>query len=98
MGQESNGTVGAWIMAGLGVAYMLSPIDIIPDIPVIGWVDDFFVMASTGLNLLEKELGKMSDVLRMIFKALKWITIVLGIIAVILVVLLGAVIVKLVTG
>ena len=94
--QERKGTLGAWIMAALGVVYMLSPIDVIPDIPVVGWVDDFFVMTSTGFNLLEKELGQTNDFIRGIFKTLKWITIALGVIAVLLVGLLGALIVKLV--
>ncbi|NYI50218.1 YkvA family protein [Macellibacteroides fermentans] len=94
--QERKSTLGAWIMAALGFVYMLSPIDVIPDIPVVGWVDDFFVMTSTGFNLLEKELGQTNDMVRGIFKTLKWITIVTGIIAVLLVGLLGALIVKLV--
>ena len=62
--QERKSTLGAWIMAALGFVYMLSPIDVIPDIPVVGWVDDFFVMTSTGFNLLEKELGQTNDMVR----------------------------------
>jgi uncharacterized membrane protein YkvA (DUF1232 family) len=28
------------IIAGLGVLYGLWPIDAIPDVPIIGWIDD----------------------------------------------------------
>ena len=50
---ENKNTAVSWVLAGLGLLYAVSPIDIIPDVPVIGWVDDFFVIAVTVLNLLE---------------------------------------------
>jgi uncharacterized membrane protein YkvA (DUF1232 family) len=37
--------VGAKIIAGLAVAYALSPIDLIPDfIPVLGYIDDIILL------------------------------------------------------
>ena len=95
---ENKNTAVSWVLAGLGRVYAISPIDIIPDVPVIGWVDDFFVIAVTVLNLLEKEIGKVNQSLTTILKVLKWITLGLGIIAVLLVLLLGTLIYKIVAG
>ncbi len=95
---ENKNTAVSWVLAGLGLVYAISPIDIIPDVPVIGWVDDFFVIAVTVLNLLEKEIGKVNQSLTTILKVLKWITLGLGIIAVLLVLLLGTLIYKIVAG
>ena len=39
--QQSH--TGDWVWAALSVAYLFSPVDIIPDIPIVGWVDDFFI-------------------------------------------------------
>lgn len=41
-------------LMGLAVLYDVSPVDIIPDIPVVGWIDDFIITASAGLNCIEK--------------------------------------------
>ena len=79
----------AWIMAILGIVYTLSPLDIIPDIPVIGWVDDFFVLSATLLNLLEKTTGRTHHTLRHGLKVLKWIAVILGVIVILLALLLG---------
>lgn len=34
--------------------YILSPIDLIPDIPLIGWLDDLFVILFVLIRLKEK--------------------------------------------
>ena len=95
---QDKSTFASWILAGLGILYTLSPIDLISDIPVIGWVDDFFVIATTLLNLCENELGKVSETLGTILRTFKWIVLVLGIIAVLLVLLLGTFIYKMITS
>lgn len=38
----------------LAILYDLSSIDLIPDIPVIGYVDDFFITVGAFLCLLER--------------------------------------------
>lgn len=95
---QAPSTTGAWVWLIAAVAYTLSPIDIIPDIPIVGWVDDFFILATSGLNMLEKQLGGISAGLAGIAKVLKYILIVLGVISILLVGLLGAAIVKLFTN
>lgn len=80
---------------GLAILYDVSPVDIIPDIPVVGWIDDFFITATASLNLIQKSCQDSAQWLSAIAKGLKWLTIVVGIIAILLVALLGAAIVKL---
>lgn len=85
------------VLAGLAVLYDVSPVDIIPDIPVVGWVDDFFITATAGLNLIEQNTKESMQWLSTIAKTLKWVVIILGIIVVLLVALLGSLIVSLFT-
>ncbi len=45
----------SWVFLILAVIYILSPIDIIPDlIPVLGWGDDFIVGALALINFLNQ--------------------------------------------
>ena len=83
--QQSH--TGDWVWAALSVAYLFSPVDIIPDIPIVGWVDDFFITTTAGLNLLQ---GYAAQLVKMI----KWGIIILGVICIALVLLLGTLIVK----
>ena len=69
----------------LAILYDMSPIDLIPDIPVIGYVDDFFITAIATLNLLEKWLQDSSVVLASLLRLVKWLAVFVGIIAVCLV-------------
>lgn len=68
----------------LAVVYLLSPIDIIPDVPVIGHIDDLFVTAAATLNLLQNWLKNTSTVLSSMLGLIKWLVIFAGIIAVLL--------------
>ena len=50
--------VGAKILAGITVAYALSPIDLIPDfIPVLGYLDDLIILPAL-IPLTEKLIPK----------------------------------------
>ncbi len=86
---NKNKTAWASVLAVLSVVYAVSPLDIIPDIPVIGWIDDFFVVTAAGLNLLEKTTDETHQTLKKILKILKWGVIFLGILAILLILLLG---------
>ena len=45
--------IACMIVFVIGVIYIISPVDIIPDtIPVIGWMDDLVVSIPTALSLL----------------------------------------------
>jgi uncharacterized membrane protein YkvA (DUF1232 family) len=87
--------ISPYIWISLALAYIISPIDIIPDIPIIGWIDDFFVAAGAGLNLLEKTVGQTNQSLKTGLRILKWGVIILGVIAVTVVGLFGLAIYKL---
>lgn len=93
--EETKSSVGAWIGLVLALLYGVSPVDIIPDIPVVGWIDDFFINAIAVLNLIQAELQKTNQGLASIFKGLKWVAIGLGVIIILLVLLLGSLIVSL---
>jgi uncharacterized membrane protein YkvA (DUF1232 family) len=85
-----------WILLAVSVIYAISPIDIIPDIPVVGWIDDFFFLASSGLNVIQKGIGQTNTTLSSILKLIKFITLFLGIIIVLLILLFGTVILKII--
>lgn len=95
--EKEKSTAGAWILAILSVVYLISPIDIVPDIPVVGWIDDFFISATGILNLIQAEVSKTSQGIAQGIKMLKWLIIGIGIIAILLVLLLGSLIVSLFT-
>ncbi len=85
----------ALIITLLGAVYAVSPLDVIPDIPIIGWIDDFFVLSAAILNLLEHTTGKTNYTLRSVLKVFKWAVMLLGIIIILLLVLIGTLLAKL---
>jgi uncharacterized membrane protein YkvA (DUF1232 family) len=82
------------LLFALAILYDLSPIDIIPDIPIIGYFDDLLITAAATLNLLQKWLKNTSVVLAAALGFMKWLVIFVGIIAVSLVGLIVLGIVK----
>lgn len=84
----------ALLLTLLGAIYAISPLDIIPDVPVIGWIDDFFVLSAAILNLLEHLTGREHYTLRKGLKYAKWILIIIGVLVVLLLVLIGALVVN----
>ena len=96
--QKSSSHVGAWIAFIISILYTVSQIDILPDvIPVVGWVDDLVIAATGTLNLIQKTCSETMSSLASIAKFLKWVTIILGGIAIIVLALLGTAIYALVT-
>ena len=87
--------VTSLVLMGLALLYDVSPVDIIPDIPVVGWIDDFIITASAGLNCIEKFSEDTSNTLATIAKTLKWGMIIIGGILILIVVLLAGLIIKL---
>ena len=82
--------IGSWIWLILSILYAVSPVDILPDVvPVAGWVDDLVVTGSGVLNFVQAEAGKASETLASILGTFKWILIVLGVIAILLIALIG---------
>lgn len=96
--RENEGVgVQHYIFFILGILYGVLPVDILPDLPIVGWFDDITLIATTGLNLLQQHVSQTNEALGNIIKGLKWVIIILGGIAVLLALLLGALIVGLIT-
>ena len=83
-----------WIQLLVSLIYVFNPIDIIPDMPAIGWVDDFFVIALGMINLVQGYTNETNKKLAKIMKILKWIIAILGIICIIFILFLGSVSIK----
>jgi len=86
------------ILLILAVVYDLSPVDVIPDVPVAGYIDDFFITVTAFLNFFQKWLEGSSLVLAAIVQWLKWGVVFLGVMAVSLVGLAVYGIVKLISA
>lgn len=87
-----------WICTILSIVYIFSPLDILPDVPVVGWLDDFFIVATAVLNLIQGYTEDNNQSLSRLLRIFKWVLIVLGVICIVLVLLLGALIVKLLSS
>ena len=87
-----------WIWTILSIVYIFSPLDILPDVPVIGWLDDFFIVATAVLNLIQGYTEDNNQSLSRLLRIFKWVLIVLGVICIVLVLLLGALIVQLLSS
>ena len=88
-------TTGAWVLMALCLLYGISPIDIIPDIPIVGQIDDLIILASGTLNLVQCYMERAESSLATIVKVVKWMVIALGAIVIILLALFAVAIVSL---
>ncbi|MDR3244297.1 MAG: DUF1232 domain-containing protein [Elusimicrobiota bacterium] len=87
-----------WIFFAAAIVYVFLPVDIIPDIPAIGWIDDSLILMSAGSNLIQKGTAQSFEKLSAIFKILKYILLSLFVIIVLLAVFTGAIIIKTIKG
>ena len=87
--------VGPWVIMALCLLYGVSPVDIIPDIPIVGQIDDFIIMASGTLNLAQRYMERADSFFTTIVKVVKWIVIALGAIVILLLALFAVAIVNL---
>jgi len=65
--------VWAWIFFVLSLLYGLYPMDVIPDIPIVGWIDDITITAAAFINLIQQQFFQANDTLNELLKTLKWI-------------------------
>ena len=79
----------------LCLLYGISPVDIIPDIPIVGQIDDLIILVSGGLNLLQRYMERNDSSLTSIVKVIKRIVIALGAIIILLLALFAVTIVNL---
>lgn len=76
--------------------YLISPVDLILDIPIVGHLEDFLVVATGSLQVLQGYAGETSKSLASIVKMLKWAIIILGAILVLIILILGTLIIKII--
>ena len=84
-----------WVIMVLCLLYGVSPVDIIPDIPIVGPIDDLIILASGSLNLAHRYMERADPSLTTIVKVVKWIVIALGAIVILLLALFAVAIVNL---
>lgn len=79
----------------LALVYGVSPVDIIPDMPVVGWADDFFIIAFAVLNMLQFSSDDNHPGLSRFAKWAKWLVALFGIAVIVWLLLIGTAVVKL---
>lgn len=88
-------SVWSWIILVLAVIYGVSPVDMVPDVPFIGWADDFFIILFAVLNLLQFSTEDKNPALSKLTKWMKWLVVLLGVVVVLLLLVFGAAIARL---
>ena len=73
--ENGNKKVWAWILLVSAIIYGISPIDLIPDVPIAGWIDDFTILSAALTNFVQQQFFQTDVVLNKLFKILKWILI-----------------------
>ena len=84
------------LLLGASIIYDVIPADLIPDIPLVGWLDDMLVTSSAALNCLQQFGVNANGKVDRLLKWLKWICILLAILVIIVVILLAGTIVDMV--
>lgn len=80
-----------WIVVAFSAIYVISPIDIIPDvIPGVGWIDDIFAGITGISTVINSQLSKTNIVLSSILKSVKYISFALFAIIGLLALLVGS--------
>ncbi len=87
----------AWVLVVLAVVYGVSPVDILPDVPGVGWIDDIVFLVVTIANLIQQKTADTNPILSKTMKTVKWILLLFGILVVLLIMLLGVGIYKLIS-
>lgn len=65
--------IWAWILFILSLLYGLFPMDFVPDMPIVGWIDDATIMAAAFINLIQQQFFQANHTLSELLKTLKWI-------------------------
>lgn len=86
------------IFLGASIIYDVMPVDFIPDVPFIGWLDDIFVTSSAAINCLQQFSVDISPVVYKAMQWLKWICVILAVLVVIVALLLAGTIMTLMKG
>ncbi|MBS2013622.1 MAG: DUF1232 domain-containing protein [Deltaproteobacteria bacterium] len=58
--RDSNASIVGKLFVFAAVVYVISPVDLVPDVPVVGWLDDMGVM-SLAVAFMWKMVAKYRD-------------------------------------
>ena len=86
--------IWSWILLIAAMIYGVSPVDLVPDAPIIGWVDDFMIGSAALMNFVQQQFFQTNNSLNKLFKIIKWILISIAILIILVAVLIITVIVK----
>jgi len=76
------------VLLGAAVAYDFLPTDFVPDIPVVGWMDDFLLTSTAALNCLQQFTTEENQLMQKVLKWLKWTCLLLAILIILVFALL----------
>ena len=92
--ENQSKKIWAWIFFITAIIYGVSPIDLIPDMPIVGWIDDFTIGAAAFTNLIQQQFFQTNNTLNKLFKITKWILISIAILIALVAILIITLIVK----
>lgn len=90
--------IKAWLPFAFAIVYAILPVDIIPDVPVVGWFDDALFTIVGGLNGIQNSVLLGNDNLQKIVKYIKWGLLILGLLVIAVIVLIVVVIARIGTN
>ncbi len=92
--ESQSKKIWAWILFVAAVIYGVSPIDLIPDMPIVGLIDDFTIGAAAFINLIQQQFFQTNHSLNKLFKIAKWILISVAVLIILVAILIITLIVK----
>ena len=92
--ENKNKKIWAWILLVIATVYGISPIDLLPDAPVIGWIDDFTILSAAITNFIQQQFFQTNNALNKILKTVKYILISLAVLITLISVLILLLIIK----
>ncbi|MBQ3834219.1 MAG: DUF1232 domain-containing protein [Elusimicrobia bacterium] len=91
---SKNKKFWAWIFFIAAIVYGMSPIDLIPDMPVVGWIDDVALGTAAFTNLIQQYFFQTNGNLNNLFRIAKYILISIAVLIFLIAVLIVLLIAK----
>ena len=92
--ESQSKKVWSWIILIAAIIYGVSPVDLIPDVPVVGWIDDVTIVTAALTNFIQQQFFQTNNSLNKLFKIAKWILISIAVLIILVAVLIITLIVK----
>lgn len=78
------------LLLGASIIYDFLPVDLLPDMPVVGWLDDVLVTSSAALNCVQQFSSEDNQLSQRILSWLKWACLLFAILIILVVLLLAS--------